>query len=107
MSKNNKTVFVYVSSIERGADVTLFNTLGEAVDAALAEACEEYKPKDLPEELVESVLAASEGRYDEAADLLDEHYENNGVDDEFITITRAALPGHSLDEEEEQPQAAE
>lgn len=102
------SIFVYVSSVERGADVTLFNTLGEAVDAALTEAGEEYsKPKDWPEELTEAAEAYRQGEFERAADLLDEHYENNGVDDEFITITRAALPGHSLDEEEEQPQAAE
>lgn len=107
MKNKTKSVFVYVSSVERGGDVTLYDTLSEAVNAALDEAKSEYKkPADWPEELIESVAEAAQGRHEEAADLLDEHYEANGVDDEFILITRAALPGHSLDDEGI-PQAAE
>jgi hypothetical protein len=100
-------VFVYISSIENDADVSLFATLGEAFGAALGEACDEYAdPEDYPEELARADAHGSAGEIELGIEALVEHYDNNGVDDEFITITRVPLPGHT-DDADVEPEAAE
>lgn len=107
----SKPVFVYVSSIERVAEVTLFDTEEQAVRHALADACDQYDNDAslFPDELVDALAAHGTGDIDEAIEHLDDHYENNGVDDEFVTIARAPLPGHTSGEDkgDEEQQAAQ